>query len=401
MTRRTSQTSQAKQNSSTDHNSPKLTFLEHLRELRKRVFWVVLVLVLMTVVGLEIKDWLIEIVVAPLRGQQLIYLTPGGGFNFIFTLSLYFGALLTIPIGVLQLFKFIQPLLPQTSRKFMAILIGTSTLLAAAGAALAYFLAIPAALGFLDGFTGNSIVPSLTAESYLNFVVVYIVGLALLFQLPLLLFLYDHIRPIPPGSLARSQRYGIVAATILAALVTPSPDLTSYAIVLIPILGVYEFGVLVVFLRRKLLRERMNEPKAVAFEPTDEIFGMDTDLPEFEHEPALEPITADPVAEPLTAIVIETAREDEQPQPAVILEAVEPVVPVVEQQSQPIQEAPQRPVVEIAQKAAVKPVGINAKAGRSIDGIRIAHKTDVQVQVKPAQPKIIRKSIDGVLTAPA
>ena len=398
MTRRTSQTSQAKQNSSTDHNSPKLTFLEHLRELRKRVFWVVLMLVLMTVVGLEIKDWLIEIVVAPLRGQQLIYLTPGGGFNFIFTLSLYFGALLTIPIGVLQLFKFLQPLLPQTSRKFMAILIGTSTLLAAAGAVLAYFLAIPAALGFLDGFTGDSIVPSLTAESYLNFVVVYIVGLALLFQLPLLLFLYDHIRPIPPGSLARSQRYGIVAATILAALVTPSPDLTSYAIVLIPILGVYEFGVLTVFLRRKLLRERTRKQAVATIESPDEILEMDAELPEFEHEPALEPVTAEPIAEPLTAIVIETAREEEQPQPAAVLEAVEPAV---EQQPQPIQEASQHPVVETTQKAAAKPAVINTKAGRSIDGIRVAHKTDVQAQEKPVQPKIIRKSIDGVLTAPA
>lgn len=398
MTQRASQTSQAKQNSSTDHNPPKLTFLEHLRELRKRVFWVVLTLVLMTVVGLEIKDWLIEIVVAPLRGQQLIYLTPGGGFNFIFTLSLYFGALLTIPIGVLQLFKFLQPLLPQTSRKFMAILIGTSTLLAAAGAALAYFLAIPAALGFLDGFTGDSIVPSLTAESYLNFVVVYIVGLALLFQLPLLLFLYDHIRPIPPGSLARSQRYGIVAATILAALVTPSPDLTSYAIVLIPILGVYEFGVLTVFLRRKLLRERTRKQAVATIESTDEILEMDAELPEFEHEPALEPVAAEPIAEPLTAIVIETAREEEQPQSAAVLEAVEPAV---EQQPQPIQAPPQRPVVEITQKAVVNPAAINTKAGRSIDGIRIAHKTDIQAHVKPAQPKIIRKSIDGVLTAPA
>ena len=355
-------------------------------------------LVLMTVVGLEIKDWLIEIVVAPLRGQQLIYLTPGGGFNFIFTLSLYFGALLTIPIGVLQLFKFLQPLLPQTSRKFMAILIGTSTLLAAAGAVLAYFLAIPAALGFLDGFTGDSIVPSLTAESYLNFVVVYIVGLALLFQLPLLFFLYDHIRPIPPGSLARSQRYGIVAATILAALVTPSPDLTSYAIVLIPILGVYEFGVLTVFLRRKLLRERTRKQAVATIESPDEILEMDAELPEFEHEPALEPVTAEPIAEPLTAIVIETAREEEQPQPAAVLEAVEPAV---EQQPQPIQEASQHPVVETTQKAAAKPAVINTKAGRSIDGIRVAHKTDVQAQEKPVQPKIIRKSIDGVLTAPA
>ena len=397
MTRRASQTSQAKQNSSSDHNSPKLTFLEHLRELRKRVFWVVLVLVLMTVVGLEIKDWLIEIVVAPLRGQQLIYLTPGGGFNFIFTLSLYFGALLTIPVGVLQLFKFVQPLLPQTSRKFMATLIGVSALLAAAGAALAYFLAIPAALGFLDGFTGDSIVPSLTAESYLNFVVVYIVGLALLFQLPLLLFLYDHIRPIPPGTLARSQRYGIVAATILAAFVTPSPDLTSYAIVLIPILGVYEFGVLTVFLRRKLLRERMNRQEIVSAKPVDEIIEMESELPDFEHEPVLEPVTHEPIAEPLTAAIIESAK-DEQPEETRSLAPDLAVVALTAIRQRFSTQEKARVPAEAIQKSVVPSV---PKVGRSIDGIRVMHKTVVQAPATPIQPKIIRKSIDGVLTAPA
>lgn len=389
MTQRANRTSQTAQNSPTDHNPPKQTFLEHLHELRKRIFWVVLVLVLTTVIGLEIKDWLIEVVVAPLRGQQLIYLTPGGGFNFIFTLSIYFGALLTIPVGVLQLFQFLQPLLPRTSHRFIAAFIGVSSLLAAAGAALAYFLAIPAALGFLDGFTGSSIVPSLTAESYLNFVVVYIVGLALLFQLPLLLFLYDHIKPIPPGTLAKSQRYGIVAATVLAALVTPSPDLTSYAIVLVPILGVYEFSVLTVFVRRKLLRERSNKRNAAVAATAEETLEPEFETLEFEREPALEPVAVKPIAQPLTAIVIETARQEEPLQPVV------ESVPATAQSRPVVRDVlPYKPAQPIQRKAAAAPAEINAKAGRSIDGIRITHKTDVQATTTPA-PKIMQKSIDG------
>jgi len=336
----------------------------------------VLVLVLATVAGLELKDWLIEIVVAPLRGQKLIYLTPGGGFNFIFTLSLYFGALLTIPVAVLQLFRFLQPMLPRVSRKFTVVLIGTSSLLAVMGALLAYFLAIPAALGFLDGFTGSSITPNLTAESYLNFVVVYIVGLAMLFQLPLLLFLYDHIRPIPPGMLARSQRYGIVATTILAALITPSPDLMSYAIVLVPILGAYEFGVLVVYLRRKLHRDRAvrHEPVVVEQIVQSELIPVEPLVPE---QSAAKPASGIIAAEP-NAIRFAMGK-------VAIKESTIASEPIV---------------AEPLTAAMVKPVVVR-KLGRSIDGILVAHKTDVSAPAQPVQPKIIRKSIDGMLTMPA
>ncbi len=239
MIRKKNQPSQPKQNNSSSDNQTTLTFLEHFYELRKRLFLVALTLAVTTAVGLEIKDWLIAVIVAPLQGARLIYLTPGGGFSFIFTLSLYFGVLVTIPVITYHMYRFLQPMLKTTSRRFVLLFVGASTLLALLGAGLAYFLAIPSALGFLNDVSGNSIIPNLTADSYLRFVVTYMIGLAILFQLPLLLFLFDHIRPIPPGTLGKTQRYGIVASSILAALITPSPDLMNYAIVLFPIIGVY------------------------------------------------------------------------------------------------------------------------------------------------------------------
>lgn len=394
MAQRTKPKSQAKQSSQPDSPPQQQTFIEHLYELRSRVFWVVLTLVLATIVGLQIKDWLIEVAMAPLGGQKLIYLTPGGGFSFIFTLSLYFGALLTIPVAVLQLFRFLQPMLPRTSRKFLVIFMSVSTLLTVAGASLAYFLAVPAALGFLDGFAGSSVTASLTADAYLNFLVVYVVGLAALFQIPLLLFLYDHIKPIPPGSLARSQRYAIVAMTIFAALITPSPDLISFAIVLIPILAIYEIGVLTVYIRRQMRKNQTGNVQSV-LEPVAPTQALEVDKRQ------AEPLTAtivdelDRIHEDLLHLEIdETEGEIDEVAPSTHQEQTETVMkpePVLVQ-SKPV-------AVSVAQPAA-KPV----RSVRSIDGIRAAHKTTVKVSKSTAantSPKKPQKSIDGVLTAQA
>ncbi len=241
-----------KRPSKRSHSTEQLTFLEHFYELRKRVSWVVLALVLASAIGFQVKDRLIEIIMAPLNGEKLIYLTPTGGFSFIFSLSIYFGILLTIPVVIYQLYRFLEPLLGETSRKLVTCFIVLSALLAVAGAAFGYFVTIPAAISFLSNFAGDTVTPSLTAESYLGFVVAYILGLAALFQLPLLLFIIDHVRPLKPGFLSSTQGYVIIGATIIAAILTPTPDAINMAIVAVPIVVVYELGALTVYVRRKV-----------------------------------------------------------------------------------------------------------------------------------------------------
>lgn len=242
---------QQKANNSNQKPNVELTFLEHVYELRSRAFWIVLSIIAASALGFQFKDQLIAAVMAPLNGEKLVYLTPGGGFSFIFTLSIYFGVLLAIPIIVYHVYRFLQPILKRSSRTMIAGFMSLSVLLAAAGSAFGYFVTIPAAINFLSTFAGDAVTPNLTAESYLNFVVAYILGLAVLFQLPLLLFLFDHIRPFPPGSLLSSQRFVIIGATIVAAIITPTPDAVNMAIVAAPIVAIYQFGVIAVFIRHQ------------------------------------------------------------------------------------------------------------------------------------------------------
>lgn len=249
--KKTQKSTQPKQTSQKNLEPEQLTFIEHLYELRRRVFWVVALLLITTAVGFQCKDFLIQFVTAPLNGEKLIYLTPGGGFSFIFTLCLYFGALVIIPVVIYQIYRFLQPLMSHPSRKLLGALMVASVLLALLGAAFGYFVAIPAAITFLTNFAGDAVSANLTADSYLNFVMMYLLGLAALFQLPLVIFMIDHVRRFPPGALLSSQRFVVVGAVLAAAIITPTPDVVNQMIIAVPIIIVYQLGVAAVYLRHR------------------------------------------------------------------------------------------------------------------------------------------------------
>ena len=259
-TKNQKQTTTQSSHSSRTVQPVELTFIEHLYELRSRLFWIVTSVVLTSAIGFQYKDYLVNFVIAPLHGEKLVYLTPGGGFSFIFTVCLYFGALITIPVIVYHIYRFLQPVLGTTSRRFIVGLITLSSALAASGAVFGYVVAVPAAIHFLSTFAGDAVIPNLTAESYLGFIVAYMLGLAALFQLPLLLFIFDHVRPFPPGALLTSQRFVIVGSFIAAAIITPTPDIINQLIVAGPIILIYQLGALAVFVRRKvrIRRQRTN-----------------------------------------------------------------------------------------------------------------------------------------------
>lgn len=342
----------------------------------------------MSAIGLQFKDLLIAVVTAPLEGGKLIYLTPGGGFSFIFTLCLYFGALFTIPVAVFQIFQFLQPLIAEASQRFIAGIMIISTLLAAAGASFGYFYAIPAAINFLSNIAGDAIIASLTADSYLGFVVSYMLGLAVLFQLPLLLFLVDHVKPLPPGWLMNSQRYLVVVATILAALITPTPDMLNMAIVAGPIVIVYQFGALAVFARRRTERKKAAKAKTKT-------------------KPKAEPVVT---GEPLTAIIeeldelhgvtakpVQSASSVGQAQTLQQAVLAPPAAPPEQPQSTPVP-VPNQPVSRIR----VRSIGSEHR-------VSPRYKTNVHVpprhvaRVGMIAPQQLRpgegRSMDGLLTA--
>lgn len=240
----------ASQNNPNNNHDSAQKLKHHINELRNRLFGIVLSLLVASSLGLYLKDLLVSVVTEPLRGEKLMYLTPGGGFSFIFSLCLYFGVTLTIPVIIYNLYRFVEPIVGRAKRRLVTGVVVASIVLAGSGATFGYFVTIPAALNFLSTFAGDAVIPNLTADAYLSFVASYVVGLALLFQLPLILMIIDHFRPIKPGTLSNNQDKAIIGATVLGALITPTPDAVNMAIVAVPIIAIYELGVVAVMVRR-------------------------------------------------------------------------------------------------------------------------------------------------------
>lgn len=223
------------------------TFLEHVYELRRRLFWIIAVVLFTSAAAYPFLDQIISLVTEPLGGQQLYYLTPVGGFSFSIKICFYVGIILAVPIIMYHLYRFLEPLMGKKMQHSAVFYVGFSTALAITGVLFAYYLALPGALRFLTGIDLNNIQAMLTVDSYLTFVMTYLIGSAFVFQIPLLLIVINTMTPLDPGKLMKAQRYVIVVAFVAAAVISPTPDVMNQAIFALPMIAMYELGVIIVW----------------------------------------------------------------------------------------------------------------------------------------------------------
>jgi len=173
------------------------------------------------------------------------------GINFLFRLCLYAGIALSIPVIVYQFLRYLEPLFTKDSRRLIMWGSMTSGVLALAGMAFGYFIGLPAALHFLlHQFVTDQIEPLLTIQAYMSFVTMYMLVSALLFQVPLFLIFTNRIKPLQPKKLLslRYERWVIVGAFVLGALMNPDPNLLHQVVIVGPLIIMYQIGVGIVWL---------------------------------------------------------------------------------------------------------------------------------------------------------
>jgi sec-independent protein translocase protein TatC len=223
-------------------------FIEHVHELRRRIFYIALSIGVWGSVAYAVEHQIVHFLLRPAKDQQFIYTSPGGGIDFLFRLCLYVGIIMSIPVIVYQLLRYVQPLLKQESTKFIAIGSSISGVLAVIGMAYGYFWGLPAALEFLlNQFVTKQIQPLVTIQSYMSFVLVYMLGSAMLLQVPLVLIFINRIKPIKPKMLLKYERHVIVAAIVLAALMNPTPNIFALLFIAAPIVFMYQVGIFIIW----------------------------------------------------------------------------------------------------------------------------------------------------------
>lgn len=234
-------TKPAKSHPKVDHSRP---FQEHLHELKRRLTYVALSVGGFGVAAYAVQQHIVDFLLRPTHGQSLIYTTPGGGLDFLFRVCLYSGLICSLPVIVYQLLKFLEPLLGANHMKFALIGGIASALLAGAGMIFGYAAGMPATLHFLfHQFTTPQIHPMITIQSYMSFVTIYMVGAALLFQVPLLMICINRITPLKPQTLFKYERWMILISFVLAVIMNPTPNIVDQLMLAGPMILMYQVGI--------------------------------------------------------------------------------------------------------------------------------------------------------------
>lgn len=222
----------------------KLPLIEHLKELKRRLFYVAACVAVGAAITYGLERKLIDILLRPSHGQDFIYTSPMGGMNFLFSVCLDVGLVLATPVIIYQILAFVQPLMRGTSRKFLLFASGATGTVAILGVLFGYFIGLPQALHFLlHQFVTVQVKPLITIQSYVQFVALYLLGSALMFQMPLILLFINRIKPLRPSSLFKYERHLIVAAFVIAFIMNPTPNIVDQLLVVVPIIVTYQLGI--------------------------------------------------------------------------------------------------------------------------------------------------------------
>jgi sec-independent protein translocase protein TatC len=178
-------------------------------------------------------------------------------FLLYFKVAALAAVFLGAPFVLFQLWRFIAPGLYRKEKLYAIPFILFGSFFFLAGGAFAYYVAVPLAVRFLLNI-GDQFQAMITIERYFSFLLAVILGLGLMFELPVLIFLLAGLGLVTPGFLLRKFRYAVVIIFIMAAIITPTPDVVNLCVFALPALGLYLLGIAaaaIVFRNRKKAQE--------------------------------------------------------------------------------------------------------------------------------------------------
>jgi sec-independent protein translocase protein TatC len=250
-----------------------MTFFEHLSELRKRIINSLYAIGIGAFVGVYVSKYVIKFIIRPIikaltdahLNAELVYTHPAGYLNTYITLGVYIGIVLASPFVLYQVWLFVAPALYKHERSAVTGFIFSTVFLFLAGIAFGYFVTLPYILRFLVGFQGpvSSIKPMITVNEYFDLVLLILLGLGLVFELPILIFFLSLFGIVTPKFLWKNFRYAILVIAIVAAIVTPTPDAMTMLIFMATMIGLYFVGIAVSAIVTRRRERRLATPAEV------------------------------------------------------------------------------------------------------------------------------------------
>jgi sec-independent protein translocase protein TatC len=247
-----------------------MTFLEHLDELRRRLLISLIAVVIAFVVCFTFAQQIFDFLMGPLRAA----LPPGGNliatavpeiFLLYLKMSFFAGIFVAFPVILTQVWLFTAPGLYPHERHYAVpfILFGTCFFLG--GAAFGHYVVFPYAAHFLTTFGGEDIGILLTVSQVFSFYSKFILGMGVVFEIPTLVFVLAKLGLVTPRFLWSKFKYAVLLIFIVAAVITPTPDVVTQSLLAIPMIGLYllSIGVAWVFGRERVVPGESTEKSLI------------------------------------------------------------------------------------------------------------------------------------------
>lgn len=227
-----------------------MSLWDHLGELRNRLFYSLIGLVLGVVLSVVFAEQLLNLISSPIGGlENLLSIQVTENLSVYFRITLLSGFIVSLPFTLYQLYRFIAPGLKVRERKWVMTAVPLATVLFCGGAVFAYMVMLPAAIPFLVEFPGPEVLPKW--KDYVNFVTSLIFWIGLSFETPLVMYLLAKLGIIDAKGLAKGWRIALIAIAVIAAVATPTPDPINMALLMAPLFLLYLLGILLAALARR------------------------------------------------------------------------------------------------------------------------------------------------------
>jgi sec-independent protein translocase protein TatC len=223
-----------------------MSFLEHLEELRKRIIWSIMAVAVAFLACWNYADRIYGYMQAPIMKalannhleQKLVYLNPTEPFNMYMKIGLIAALFVASPFVLYQLWAFVAPGLYRNEKRYVMPFMVLSVGLFLGGGFFGYKIVYPAALDFLIGY-GKQFTPMITIGEYTDLFLTIIIGLGVVFEMPILVFFLALIGIVSPRWMWNNFRYSILVIFIIAAILTPTTDIMNMCIFAAPMIGLY------------------------------------------------------------------------------------------------------------------------------------------------------------------
>jgi len=226
--------------------------IDRLERARKVLALSMLALMVVTVVFYLKADVLVQLLTQPLGQRELVFLSPVEGFMAKIKVVFFSAFIVCFPLILWQSIRFASPLLTHAQRRIVYWVIPVATLLFAAGVLFGYMVIIPTTLKFLLNTGQQYMVATLSANLYFSFVIMLILAMGAVFELPLIMGVLALLGVISSKTLKKKRQLAGLAIVVVTALLTPTPDVFTLAAASLPVFGLYELSILLIYSYEKV-----------------------------------------------------------------------------------------------------------------------------------------------------